>query len=127
MQIQLEQPESANIIRQLEPVAGGFRVTIKERIYDQSLIITPLTLDLWNVETVSALEEANFVPITQLETAAEVVLIGTGTRLQFPSPATYRTLIELGIGVEIMDTPAACRTYNILAGDGRKVAAALIL
>jgi uncharacterized protein len=59
--------------------------------------------------------------------APEIVLLGTGQRQRFPSPALYRTLIAARIGVEIMDTPAACRTYNILAGEGRRVAAALML
>lgn len=56
----------------------------------------------------------------------DVVLLGTGSRQRFPSPALYRTLIEAGIGLEAMTTPAACRTYNILATEGRRVAAALL-
>lgn len=57
----------------------------------------------------------------------EIVLLGTGARLRFPSPALYAGLIKARIGVEVMDTAAACRTYNILAAEGRRVAAALIL
>ncbi len=59
--------------------------------------------------------------------APEIVLLGTGQRQRFPSPALYKGLIAARIGVEIMDTPAACRTYNILAAEGRRVAAALLL
>ena len=59
--------------------------------------------------------------------APEIVLLGSGKRLRFPSPALYAGLIKANIGVEVMDTPAACRTYNILAAEGRRVAAALIL
>lgn len=59
--------------------------------------------------------------------APEILLLGTGLRQRFPAPAVYRHLIAARIGVEIMDTPAACRTYNILAGEGRRVAAALLL
>lgn len=59
--------------------------------------------------------------------APEIVLLGTGERLRFPPPALYSGLIKARIGVEVMDTPAACRTYNILAAEGRRVAAALIL
>lgn len=59
--------------------------------------------------------------------APEIVLLGTGQQHRFPSPALYRALLAARIGVEIMSTPAACRTYNILAGEGRRVAAALIL
>ncbi|HPR46050.1 MAG TPA: MTH938/NDUFAF3 family protein, partial [Ottowia sp.] len=52
---------------------------------------------------------------------------GSGTRLRFPRPAWLRPLIEAGIGVETMDTAAACRTWNILTGEGRRVLAALLV
>ena len=57
----------------------------------------------------------------------ELVLLGSGTRLRFVAPALLRPLIEQRIGVETMDTPAACRTFNILAGEGRRVVAALLI
>ncbi len=57
----------------------------------------------------------------------EVVVFGSGARLRFVAPALLRGLIARGIGVETMDTAAACRTYNILAGEGRRVVAALLL
>ena len=57
----------------------------------------------------------------------EVVIFGSGARLRFVAPALLRGLIARGIGVETMDTAAACRTYNILAGEGRRVVAALLL
>jgi uncharacterized protein len=57
----------------------------------------------------------------------DVLVLGTGARQRFPSPQLLRPLVEAGIGIEIMDTPAACRTYNILVGEGRAVAAALIV
>jgi len=56
-----------------------------------------------------------------------VVIFGSGRRLRFVSPALLRGLIERGIGVETMDTAAACRTYNILAQEGRRVVGALLL
>jgi uncharacterized protein len=56
----------------------------------------------------------------------QIVVLGTGARQRFPNPALYAVLLEAGIGIEIMDTGAACRTYNILAGEGRRVVAALI-
>ncbi len=58
---------------------------------------------------------------------AEIVLIGTGGTQRFPKPAYVRPLIEAGIGFEIMSTPAACRTYNILVAEDRLVAAGLIV
>jgi uncharacterized protein len=62
-----------------------------------------------------------------LPLAPEVVIFGSGARLRFPSPAWLRGLIERRIGVETMDTAAACRTYNVLASEGRSVAAALLV
>jgi len=57
----------------------------------------------------------------------EVVVFGSGVRLRFLRPSLIRGLIERRIGIETMDTAAACRTYNILAGEGRRVVAALLL
>jgi len=57
----------------------------------------------------------------------EVILLGTGRRLVFPEPQVLATVHAATIGIEIMDTAAACRTYNILAGESRHVAAALII
>ena len=66
--------------------------------------------------------------LTQLAAfSCDVLLLGTGLRQRFPSPALLRPLIESGRGFEIMDTAAACRTYNILVGEGRIVLAALIV
>jgi uncharacterized protein len=62
-----------------------------------------------------------------VELAPEIVLLGTGASLRFPEPALLAPLYKAGIGVEVMDTPAACRTYNILLAEGRKVLAAVIV
>jgi uncharacterized protein len=61
-----------------------------------------------------------------LEHKPEVVLLGTGATHRFPHPRLTRALAEAGVGVEVMDTPAACRTFNILAAEGRKVVAVLL-
>jgi len=57
----------------------------------------------------------------------EVVLFGAGATIRFPHPRLTRPLTDAGVGVEVMDTPAACRTFNILAAEGRSVVAALLL
>jgi uncharacterized protein len=57
----------------------------------------------------------------------EILLLGTGDSQQFPHPETFYPLVDQRIGFEIMDTPAACRTYNIIVAEGRQVAAALML
>ncbi len=58
---------------------------------------------------------------------AEIVIVGTGRTLRFPKPEVMRSLIEARIGYEVMDTPGACRTYNVLLSEGRQVAALLLI
>jgi uncharacterized protein len=78
----------------------------------------------WKPESFEGLTEADFVSI--LEMRPDLVVLGTGPKQQFPMPALYQSLTNAGIGVEVMSTPAACRTYNILTSEGRKVIAALL-
>ncbi len=79
----------------------------------------------WNCERFEDLTPAHFEQLAQLKT--ELVVFGSGSRLRFVAPALSRALIEQQIGMETMDTQAACRTYNILAGEGRCVAVALLM
>jgi uncharacterized protein len=72
-----------------------------------------------------ALQAAAFDRIAEL--APEVVVFGSGSRLRFAHPSLMRGLLERRIGVETMDTAAACRTFNVLAAEGRQVLAALLL
>lgn len=62
-----------------------------------------------------------------LETNPELILLGTGAKLVFPSQDILRVCYQSGIGIEVMDNGAACRTYNVLSAEGRQVAAALII
>ena len=79
----------------------------------------------WPLARFDALDAAHFEPLAAM--GAAVVIFGSGARLRFPAPALLRTLIQRGIGVETMDTAAACRTYNVLASEGRAVVAALLV
>ena len=79
----------------------------------------------WNCTRFDQLSEAHFAMLAQ--TQPELVIFGSGTRLRFAPPAFMRALMQKRIGVETMDTLAACRTYNILAGEGRQVMAALLI
>jgi uncharacterized protein len=79
----------------------------------------------WPVRRFADLDEPLFAALAQQP--AHVALFGSGTRLRFPAAAWLRPLVAAGIGLESMDTPAACRTYNILAGEGRIVVAALLI
>ena len=80
----------------------------------------------WGVERMDALQ-ASHIEALLFEPLPEVVLIGTGRQQHLLAPALMRQLIARRIGWEVMDTAAACRTYNILAGEGRRVLAALIV
>jgi uncharacterized protein len=78
----------------------------------------------WSVRGFPNLEQAHFDELLPLQ--PELVLFGSGERIQFPSPRLLQGLIHKGIGVETMDNGAACRTFNVLAGEGRHVVMALL-
>ena len=79
----------------------------------------------WNCTRFDHLTAEHFTLLADLQ--PELVIFGSGTRLRFPPPAFLRALMSRRIGLETMDTLAACRTYNILAGEGRQVIAALLI
>ena len=78
----------------------------------------------WNAESFEALAADHFARLAALK--PELVIFGSGARLRFPAPALLRPLIDAGIGVETMDTAAACRTYNVLLAEDRSVVAGLL-
>ena len=79
----------------------------------------------WAVNSFDELSSADFSQMVVLK--PELIIIGTGKRQRFPRPELLKTLIEAKIGFEVMDSQAACRTYNILVGEGRQVLLALIV
>jgi uncharacterized protein len=94
--------------------------------FDRSFLVMPeLAPVYWPVTSFATLGNADFSPIEAL--APDVVILGTGARQQFVHPRLLASLTSRRIGVECMDNRAACRTYNILMAEGRKVALALIL
>ena len=94
--------------------------------YRDNVLVTPERIVTgWTAGGFDTLTEADFAALAELK--PEVVLLGTGASLRFPHPRLTRALTDAGIGVEVMDTPAACRTFNILAAEGRRVVAAVIL
>jgi uncharacterized protein len=101
------------------------RVRIEGQHYSGTVAVTAgrIMAD-WGPADLDELAPAHLEAIAEL--APQIVVLGTGARQRFPDPAVYAVLLERGIGIEIMDTGAACRTYNILAGEGRRVVAALI-
>jgi uncharacterized protein len=78
----------------------------------------------WTRSCFETLDVADFELLAALDT--EIILLGTGNQLRFPRPELLRPLIDAQKGLEVMDIQAACRTYNVLIGEGRKVAAALL-
>lgn len=79
----------------------------------------------WNCRTFADLTAAHFDTLSQL--APEIVIFGSGSRIRFPQPEWLKALYAKRIGLETMDMQAACRTYNILAGEGRDVVLALLI
>jgi uncharacterized protein len=103
----------------------GF-VLLNGRKMTQSIIVTPeQVIENWAPSGFDALTQNDFQAL--LELSPEIILLGSGARFRFLPPVTTKALAASGIGVETMDTPAACRTYNVLLAEGRKVAAALII
>ncbi len=121
MKLYADQPANLNIVTGY----GQDYVLINTQRHEGNLLITPDEVFAnWAPGGFTGLIADDFVAVRNLQ--AQVVIIGTGARQRFPAPALLRPLIEAGIGFEIMDLPAACRTYNILASEGRKVVAALL-
>jgi len=88
------------------------------------LLMPGHAVEAWPIDTFEALQAEHFARL--LERAPDVVLLGTGARLRFPHPRLTAGLASRRVGVEAMDTPAACRTFNVLAGEGRHVLAILL-
>ena len=101
-------------------------VSINETDYHQSLILTAESLHSpWSVTNIQQLNDENLAPI--FESKPAVVLLGTGSSQQFPEARIFGLFGEQGIGLEVMDNGALCRTFNILVAEDRAVTAAIIL
>ena len=118
------QPDRSNVPT-VTGVGPGWVAVNGERI-ERSLIFASDGQRIeWPVRSFEELSESHFEALSGL--AVEVVIFGSGSRIRFPRPAWIAALAQRRIGVETMDTAAACRTYNILAHEGRSVAAALLV
>ncbi len=105
---------------------GEGYVAVNGQRYHQAVVVTPEEVRAdWTATDFAALTKAHFDYFLALK--PDVLLLGTGARQQFARPELYRELIKARIGIEFMDTPAACRTYNILVAEDRKVIAAVLL
>jgi uncharacterized protein len=101
-------------------------VEINALRFDHSLIVLPEVPPVrWAVVSFDELQASDFAPIDAQ--APDLLILGTGRRQRFAAPKLIASLLSKRIGVECMDNQAACRTYNILMAEGRKVALAVIL
>ncbi len=101
-------------------------IVVNDEVLTQSFVLTPTTLvRSWPPQHFEALERKHFESVVSLK--PQIVLFGSGTYQQFPAAEITQPLVDAGIAMEIMDTAAACRTYNILSSEDRNVAAALLM
>lgn len=122
MQLTHDQPEGYLFFRACTPAA----VTVVDRVLTRSLLLAPDRLvEDWPVQTPDQFDRVAAEAVAALD--PEVVLLGTGTRQVFPPREAMAALLARRIGIEVMDNGAACRTYNLLAGEGRRVVAAIML
>ena len=122
MQFTRENAGEANAIL----ACSSEEVRLRDRAVRGSVIVTrDAVLEGWQPAAPEALTLDDFQGLLVLE--PEVVLLGTGNRQRLPPPALYAAFAARGIGLEVMDNRAACRTYNLLLGEYRDVAVALIL
>jgi uncharacterized protein len=111
-----------NVIRSY----GSGELRVNEIAYRGAIILSAATLiDMANVQNLDALLAVDVARILALE--PELVLLGTGARQVFPPAAFGTQFMRAGIGFEVMDTSAACRTFNVLVGEQRRVAAILLI
>jgi len=93
--------------------------------HENNLIVLPESIEAWKGGGIENLTAEDFDHLAAL--GVEIVLLGTGAKLRFPSPSLSAKVLGSGIGLEVMDSGAVCRTYNILVAESRNVAAALIV
>lgn len=122
MKFTLDRPATVHVARGYTPG----RIRIGDRELTRSVIVSATTLiESWRPQNIVELAAADLEPVLALR--PEVLLLGSGARQVFPAPELLAALYAARIGFEVMDTGAACRTYNVLVSEGREVVAALIV
>lgn len=117
-------PDSAagNTIRSYSP--GEIRLR-DETLRSNVILSGDQLIRDWNPPPVAELSIADFAPVLELE--PEIILFGTGSRQQFPAITVLTELLQSGVAIEVMETSAACRTFNVLIGEYRAAVAALLI
>ena len=121
MKLQPAAPSAHNLFTGYGP---GY-VAINRVRHEKHIVVTAERVTEWNISGFETLGVAQFEPLLALK--PEIVILGTGATLRFPGPEVTRLAAAAGIGLEVMDSKAACRTYNILIAEGRKVLAAILV
>ena len=122
MELALDRPEGYLFVRSV----GERGITLIDRELDDSFLLAPdQVIEHWPVHEVAALDAGHVDALLALR--PEVLLLGTGQRQAFPAAAFMAGVLRKGIGVEAMDNAAAARTYNLLAGEGRRVVVGFVL
>lgn len=122
MQLVQDRPDFACFLRG----ADGVSALVNERTLRASFIVTPAVLvEDWPVRDAATLAVRDLEPLLALD--PELLVIGTGARQAFPPPETLAACLSRGVGLEAMTNAAAARTFNVLAGEGRRVVAGFVL
>jgi uncharacterized protein len=121
MKLHLARPDARYRITGYGPGYVSINGTRREQ---HTIVLGDRLLD-WQVDDFARLDAADFAGLAALP--IEILLLGTGARLRFPHPRLTQAVRDAGVGLEVMDTNAACRTYNILLEENRRVGAALLI
>jgi uncharacterized protein len=122
MQLNLERPDHAYYLRG----ADGSVAVVNDRAFEASFAVAPDRLiEAWPVVDATAMVPDDLAPLLALE--PEVIVLGTGARQLFPPAVVMAACLGRGIGLEVMTNAAAARTFNVLAGESRRVVAAFVL
>lgn len=123
MPLSQERPDFRHVPRGVD---GAGRVTINERRFEASFIVSTETLvEVWRPRHLAELEPVDLAPLFELQPT--VILLGTGPQHRFPAAAVLATALRRGIGLEAMANAAAARTFTVLASEGRRVVAAFLI
>ena len=120
MKLHASAPGAAQVVT----AYGDDYVTVSGVRYRESIVVLPERVAAWSAASFDSLAVEHFSALLGL--GADIVLLGTGPRQRFPHPRLTAPLVNARIGLEVMSLQAACRTYNILVAEERKVAAALL-
>lgn len=120
----LPAPDSAQV--QVIRTYGPGHFQISDRDWREPVLVTPTATTPWPVTRAEELSTANVAAARTGEAPAEILVLGCGSRSVFVPPAVRAALKEIGLSLEVVDTGSACRIYNVLLAEGRRVAAALI-